>query len=337
MSRARRASLLGVLTIVAACTGPTAVAPSGGSGPSLPASPKPSRPVFAATPAPTQAGPMPTPVAGMLGELPVTTLSLGDDAAPIDIIFAFDSIWIANHHSSNVMRLDPTTMAVQATIPIGGGPGWFAATEDSLWVSRQMTRGVARIDPATNTAEGRAGDYAACGRPAYAFGSVWQPACDAHQVIRVDPVTYEAVNVPLGNGNSVVFTGTELIAGGSTGLFSIDPSSGTSTPIGGPAGWAIGYADGTVWVAGDSSLYRVRPSDGKVLATLPIGGAGMLVTSGDRAWIGREAPDLVEVDLTTNAVVRTISVQPWPASAVEVDGSLWITNFERSSVIRLDL
>jgi len=46
---------------------------------------------------------------------------------------------------------------------------------------------------------------------------------------------------------------------------------------------------------------------------------------------------LTEVDLATGSIMRTITFDPWPASVVEANGYLWVTNMERSSVSRLDL
>ena len=59
--------------------------------------------------------------AQVLGGRAALRLSLGRDVAPIDLISAFDSIWIADIHANEVRRYDPTTMAEQARIPVSGG------------------------------------------------------------------------------------------------------------------------------------------------------------------------------------------------------------------------
>jgi hypothetical protein len=304
-------------------TSPVAVAPS-----TVPPATK--------RPAPPSQPPA-TPIVGTYQGFPSRTLSLGTDAAPIDVTFAFDSIWVALHHKNRAVRIDPETMAVQATIQVGNGPGWFVQTEDALWVSHQLGLGMSRIDPKTNTANVRAGSLSTCGRPVFAIGSIWQPACDAHRIMRIDPATAKAVEISSGDTTTLVLVGHELIACGPDGLARLDAESGALTPIGGPGSWAIGYAGGAVWVAADTQLARVRPSDGKVTATLPIAGAGMLFVDADHAWIGSENPDMKEIDLATNRIVRTIGVNPWPASVVRAAGALWITNFDRSSLIRLEL
>jgi YVTN family beta-propeller protein len=304
-------------------TSPVAVAPS--TGP-------------AATKRPARPSQLPaTPIVGTYQGFPSRTLSLGTDAAPIDVTYAFGSIWVANHHKDSVVRLDPGTMATQATIKVGQGPGWFVATDDALWVSEQLGHGLSRIDPSANVAEPHIGLYATCGRGTAALGYVWQPACDAHQIMRIDPAENRSLDISSGDITTLVLAGDALIACGPDGLARVDAETGALTPIGGPGYWAIGYAGGTVLVAGDESLARVRPSDGKVTATLPIARAGMMLAVGDHAWIGSEGPELQEIDLVTNRILRTITVDPWPGSVVNAAGALWITNFERSSLIRLEL
>ena len=301
----------------------TAAAPSSAPVPTK----RPARPTEAAH----------APLDATIDGIPAKTLSLGTDAAPIDVTFAFGSIWVANHHKNTVVRLDPESMATQATIPVGQGPGWFVVMDDTIWVSEQLGHGLTRIDPATNAPVSHVGSYATCGRGVAALGQVWQPACDAHQIMRIDPATNHSVDVSSGDANSLVLADTVLIASGPAGLARIDPSSGALTPIGGPAGWAQGYDGKTIWVAADRELYRVRPADGKVLASVPIAKAGTLLFNDGSAWVTTEGPELHEVDMSTNTIVRTIHVDPWPTSLVFGSGALWITDFERSSLIRLDV
>ena len=234
----RLVSAVIVAMVAVACGSPTAS--RGDSVPSTRSSaPSPSA---WATPRPTpKPTPVPSPVESTVDGVTVRTLALDARAAPIDVAFAFGSIWIANHHSATVTRMDPATMAVQATIDVGPGPGWFAATDDAVWVSNQMGRGLTRIDEHTNTSGTSAGGWATCGRPIYALGSVWQPACDAHRIMRIDPGTYAAVDIDAAGRFGITLANGRLIVGGPKGLARLDPTTGTFSEIGGPDGMVFAF------------------------------------------------------------------------------------------------
>jgi hypothetical protein len=284
-------------------------------------------------PSPTQAVPMTTTIDGIAA----TTLKLGSDDAPIDITSAFGSIWIADHHPYTVTRLDPVTMAVQARIVVRPGPGWFVVTDDAVWVSSQLGRGMTRIDPATNTADVHAGDWPTCGRGVLAFGAIWQPACDAHQIMRIDPVARKSQDISAGAHGAVVLAGDELLASSPEGLARLDPEAETFEERGGPPGTFILEFDGeTVWIVGDEQVTRVRPSDASTIATLPIK-AGIIAFRDGHAWLLSQQNAVLEIDLATSKTLRTIELPFWPTSIVDAAGALWITNYDGSSVIRLEV
>jgi YVTN family beta-propeller protein len=49
-----------------------------------------------------------------------------------------------------VSRIDPSTNAVVATIPVGADPFGIAAGEGSVWVANRRGFTISRIDPDTN-------------------------------------------------------------------------------------------------------------------------------------------------------------------------------------------
>lgn len=70
--------------------------------------------------------------------------------------YGFGSVWVSNHRSSSVQRLDPATGEVVATVTIGTGdarccgPSSSVAAFGRVWVSVPFVRGVVAIDPSTN-------------------------------------------------------------------------------------------------------------------------------------------------------------------------------------------
>jgi streptogramin lyase len=284
-------------------------------------------------PSPT-ATPMPTPIESTVDGVAVRTLSLNDGSAPIDVSFAFGSIWVANHRRDSVSRIDPATMAIQATAKIRSGPGWFVVTDDALWVSNQNSHGMSRIDPRTNTTTIRAGDSETCGQGVFAFGSIWQPACAAHLIMRIDPTTFASTNVDSANHWSAIHIGDALITGGPPGLARLDPKTNLIAPIGGPdAGRLFGFDGKTIWASDDLEVRRIRPSDGAVTARLPIAEAGAVIFRKGRAWV-TSSSGLVEVNLATNAIVRTLPIGQ-SVAVVNGGGALWVTSFDGNTLTSL--
>jgi streptogramin lyase len=148
----------------------------------------------------------------------IVKLGLAPGTYPIDVTFAFGSIWTANHHTNDVSRIDPVTMGEVARIAGGSGPGWFATTDEALWVSDQNGVGMTRIDPATNLPVASIGSDAPCNRPVVAFGMVWQPACDANVILRIDPASNAVERVPAAGRFDLFAIGDELYAAGESGL-----------------------------------------------------------------------------------------------------------------------
>ncbi len=288
-----------------------------------------------ATPGVTAPTPEATPVAAKFDGVPATTLSLGKDAAPIDVIFAFGSIWTADHHQRRVTRIDPATMAVQARITVGAGPGWFVATDDALWVSSQLGRGLNRIDPITNMSDVHAGDWPTCGRGALAFGAIWQPACDAHQLMRIDLATNRSTDLSWGQRQSVVLVGDQFIAGGPEGLSRLDADTEAWTEIGGPAGWIMGFDGTSIWQFDDAHVLRVNPANGKTVASLDARGETNVAFEDGHALMTSPS-GIAEVDLATSKVLRTIKLGFQPFGVLEAAGYVWLTNFDGSSLIRLE-
>lgn len=176
---------------------------------------------------------------------------------------AAGSIWTGS--GRDVLRIDPETAEVVATIPIDP---IFPVTEvegsdDAIWATVKEAEAVYRIDPVTNTvvAHIQAG--------AYAHGILVQPDAvwisNAHEetVTRIDPLTNTALfvdgpgaGVGLAEGNGFVWASSR-----DDGiLFRIDPASSQATPVVHIGGWPYGMAatETALWVSdGLTSLYGI--------------------------------------------------------------------------------
>lgn len=162
--------------------------------------------------------------------------ALSGEPGPLTMSYGAGSLWLCNYHlATGLIRLDPTTLQVQAQIDVsqsqGFGCAMAVAQDQAIWVVAKGPEGspvlIERVDPTTNRVS------AAATPPAQGDGSV---IADAHGVWYFD---------------------TQL------GLFRLDPQTckvvaqlAMTDGAGGPA-----LGAGSVWVASTTGiLSRITPA-----------------------------------------------------------------------------
>ena len=121
---------------------------------------------------------------------------------------------------------------------------------------------------------------------------------------------------------------------------SLDPGTGTLSAIANPAvvGAEFLASDGTtIWAKKNAGMARIDPADGHTVAGISGPQAQTISFAGDHAWLTVTGQGVLEVDLATNKVTRTIPLQPSPLVPLEAGGTLWVTDFENSALWRIDL
>lgn len=287
--------------------------------------------------------PVASPLATVAGDHPALVIDLGLDAAPIDAVVAFGSVWVANHHSDDVVRIDPTTGAEQARIAFtdGTGPAWFAVSDDAVWVTRQNHAGAARIDPETNELDPiQAGSLPPCGPPVIAGGALWYLACDTGQMVRIDLATGDDSEIAAEGLSNPIAADDVLYAVGPDGVVRLADDGETWTLVGGCCGLPFGYAGGTLWLIDQDEVVRVDPTTGQVAATIPLAATGAMGAGAEVVWFtpseGNSGP-LQQVRIADNAILEPLQTSHAP-TVVRVDGStLWVTDFGNSELWRVDL
>jgi YVTN family beta-propeller protein len=79
-----------------------------------------------------------------------TRVEVGNEG-PTSVEPVGESLWVSNQGSNNVVRLDPETGTVLATVRVGRAPAWLAAAGDgTLLVPNARSDTVTRIDTTTN-------------------------------------------------------------------------------------------------------------------------------------------------------------------------------------------
>jgi YVTN family beta-propeller protein len=218
----------------------------------------------------------------------------------------------------SVLRIDPQTGEILATIQVRRGPMSLAYTPGIVWVVNfgLSARTVSRIDSKTNQLmdEPVTTGYAPYGMTV-GDGSVWVVNHDDGTLTRIDPETNQIVaNIPLPAEPHRVSFGEGAVWIGNWhdhSISRIDPQTnqvvGEPILIGYHAGnIAAGY--GNVWVTSDyrgveafpapfpehTVLVRIDPNTNQVVDTIPIGGHPVDVeVTEDAVWVSIQNPDLV--------------------------------------------
>jgi YVTN family beta-propeller protein len=269
---------------------------------------------------------------------------------PGHVIAAFGSIWVSNHHSNSVSRIDPETDEVVERINVGLQPGGLLAAAGSVWVTNCGANTVSRIDPATNdSVPFETGDGLTCGTPAFAGGLVWVGQCDEGITTGLDPKTgtvrrtIEAAGMPAGDGGDLWLSGDD-------GLVRFDPEAGrelaeVSLGSGTIASW-MSFTDDRLWFG-----YADGPTgDGKVaaidLATShaeTVGDVGSVpdapVVDDGVVWVMSLFDETMSmIDASAQRVVDTTDLPPVAAGQAAVAfGSIWLPDTESGYVYRVEL
>jgi streptogramin lyase len=354
--------------IVASCTSNRAVAPAttATSPPvtSRPASTSPStspatNPVNLPVSSPARPGPLAkTPrhlAAGVLDVIPLYA-----DSAPTGMTIGFGSVWVEEHHGTDVVRINPHTNKIIATIDtgqdscglpqIGLGRVWVQSCDDGS--------GVTAIDPTTNLVVGK---LPGTSFPlAFAAGSVWVGSQPGPDVFRIDPTTYKVqARIHTGSVNGSITFGAGLVwaapADQLTGewdgtLDGIDPATNKIVKryaLKSPGGYSFTiFAYGHLWIQAALSynLLRVDPATGHV-RSFKIGGT--LPGNSDNfdvfpipalgsIWLRPTNGKVFRVNVRTGRVIGTFPADPHGGGGYVAIGfgSLWVVNYDSATVWR---
>ena len=277
----------------------------------------------------------------------IATFHLGGDNG--GTTFAFGSAWVAG--GSSLLRIDPATNAVLATINVGVQTKFLCSLGGFIWASA-ANGATDRVDPTVNQVTGSVESGSSCG-----FGSLWSVAADG-TLDRTDPGTGKvtgsvkvqgAVNwqPQIAVGSDAIWVGS----GDEHQVVRVDPDkmmvtatiSGISTDdsllpinVGLGAVWAdANAAGGSNGAPGSGLLYRIDPTSNSIVATVPVGDpghgslyGGTTVAIGEGSvWTADSSATVTRVDPKSNAViaVRGVGVNS-PEFVAAGYGSVWVND-----------
>jgi virginiamycin B lyase len=241
-----------------------------------------------------------------------TLLVPGETCLAMDV--GFGALWVGacNASGPSLVRIDPTTATVIATIPLG----------------------VPDLQEESSVAAGE--------------GAVWVPSVAPHpMLVKVDPVTNTVLaSYPLPNhagGVRAGYGGVWVAQPGSNTVLHIDPASGATvaevavgaTPrfmaIGEGAVWAMNEADGTVT--------RIDPATDTVTATILVTptriDGGDIAVGGGSVWARISDQLVARIDPATNQVIARYGPPSGSGSVAADDTAVWISAHDVNAIWRL--
>ncbi|MEF8701280.1 MAG: hypothetical protein V5B33_18605 [Candidatus Accumulibacter sp. UW20] len=250
---------------------------------------------------------------------------------------AFDGtcLWVADSPSGVVLKIDPASNVVVATVEVGYYPRPLAFGGGYLWVAN-WNNIVKQIDVATNTVVATIRVESASLALAISGDSLWVANFYADSVSRIDMVTHTiTATVPVGSrplGLAVVGSFLWVANSGSNGVSKIDMASNTvvATVSVGSQPVALAAATATfLWVAnaGDITVSKVDVGANTVAATLPVDmNPFAIAVIGTFVWVGGWQ-EVKKIDPVTNAVVATVGAQVgyYGNGMVNAGGFLWVS------------
>jgi virginiamycin B lyase len=297
----------------------------------------------------------PHPEQQPLTALPITA-RIKVPEGPARLETGFGSLWMANTNSKEVLRIDPDTNKVIATIRVGSKPDLSIGMGlEYVWIADTKDKTVKQIDPKTNQVvrtiavnlpretEGSIG---------VGEGSLWvltnEGDTDSGTLSRIDPITGEIsanIQVNAASHAALVAFGSVWVTSTAAGsVLRVDARNNTVTaeiPVH-TAPRFLAADEGSVWVVSqkDGSLARIDPLTNKVAATINVGvpgEGGDLAIGENYVWVAADGVPLSQIDPRTNRLMRQFAGGKRDDTLRVGFGSAWIVDQLHGEIWRVDL
>ena len=255
--------------------------------------------------------------AGRVIEIDKTTDQvIADIQVPVSeygyIALGAGSVWVTSFDHDSLIRIDPTTKKVIATIAVGTNPEGLLVTPDTVWTANHRGGSISKVDVATNKVVATF-DFANPGSSGpkglvMAAGDLWTTVPNRVSVFRLSPKTgkvvarktllHEDLDSPVSDGR-FVFVAT------SDGTFEkIDPATNAVVEHLTPQLIPWLFTRSSFWGATGQALVRLDPSTLEPAESWritpesagPLDVMGMAVDD-DTAWLIVGGQTLVRVDI----------------------------------------
>ena len=282
---------------------------------------------------------------------PVVVARIAVGRSPSDVAIAPNGVWVANYGDDTLSRIDPATNSVlqtmSLTLPFLAGPEEIAFGDGSLWVTTiglvfgeteiDLAGSLERVSPTTGQQQATIPIGSGASDVEVSPGAVWVTAYGDNAVLRVDTATNTvAATIPVPGGPvGLAFGAGSLWVSSADGKVArIDPATNSivATIQTQDTGGYVAFGGGAVWVTNpghegqaDGTLTRIDPATNGVTASVIVGAwPRRLAYAGGSVWIGLwDAPTVVRVSATTNAVLNRVTVDDDVYSIAATDHAVW--------------
>jgi virginiamycin B lyase len=223
---------------------------------------------------------------------------------------AFGSLWVAGCEAKALVRVDPKTGKITATLAIGAADAMagLVATPDSIWMFTDLKTTLSRIDPDDNKVVEELRLPANCNSLAYGENSLWVTCPSEPRILRINPAT------------NLVDKRIEVAAG--------------------PR--AVAFGANSVWVLceREGKVERIDPKTNKVVKTIDLAvpnAAGNLAFGDGFLWVTQTGFPLTRIDPQTDQ--ERVAQQFWGDGGgliTATPGAIWLSNVNKGSVWRID-
>ena len=224
------------------------------------------------------------------------------------IVNAFTSMWVLSCGDGSLLRLDPRSLKVKATIQTGAADlrGAIAASTDSVWIIADGKQTILRIDPDQDAVVGELRVPPGCNGLIFAETSLWLACPQQNKVLRINPAT-NLIDKRIDVG---------------------------AKPV------ALASGQGSIWVlcGKEGKLDRIDPKTDKVAKTIELltpDTTGALTFGEGFLWVTQPGFPLTRIDVADEKVVQ----QFWGEGGGGIltsAGAIWVSNLNNGTVSRID-
>lgn len=318
-------------------------------------------------------GPAPQPVQVTATRLPIPTAtqSVSTPAPSPSQPGPNDPVWVANPADRSVLRIDPATNQVSASIPLEGHPEVVQAGEGAVWALDRQRSLVFRIDPKTNRVSATIALPAGSAQDlAVGIGAVWvgmtgrvdllnqTPGQDEEilppgMVVQIDPRKNDVSGqFPVQPVNRLFISGTSLwvlsrlIIDTPIQVYDLPTRQGMALPIRNAPEWlpvdALAAAPDGIWLFSTAygAIFRAAP-DGRVNSVIELGeqpptGYADLLLSGSGLWAATPWGSVLHIDPNTNHIISRVELKTALTSLIPGSGAIWALSQQSATLFRID-
>jgi YVTN family beta-propeller protein len=267
---------------------------------------------------------------------------------PEGVAVGSGAVWVANHGSGTVSRIDPRSDRVVATITVGQGPARIVTGSNAIWVTDDRDRMLWRIDPRTNRASAIRLRGKVSGTPTIARGAIWATVWDDATLVRIDPNTNHATvaahieqqptGVQFANGSFWITSSNR----GMGKLSRIDATSyrTQATFRAGRLPWFQGasVSDGGIWVADAMAglVFRFDAITGQPVGYSRVGDLPIVAVAGGSVWVNEANHTLARIDPATDQIIERVQVGGSLGGVAAGFGGVWLVGTNDGILWRLD-